>query len=190
MISDPHVIELCKRLLDQWEGDDIPYENRKGYNIGALIVSPENKVVAFERNAVNVNANVTEHAELNVIRNYLRKSGRYDLEDHIIYTSLEPCIMCVGAMIMSNVKQVYYCQHDYNFANAAERLRIDSRAIKGYPPYPRTVSIAPANSDIVKKLDEAHAAYLQKTGDDIMARFLASEGARMVYEDFVRYLKL
>lgn len=180
--NQKHVLKLFRYVLNHWEGEDIAYEQRSGYNIAALIVDAHDQPVWYERNKVNINANVIEHAELQAIQKYLRHSGLHDLKGHTIYASLEPCIMCVGAMIMSNVEQVYFCQHDHNFAHAAERLSIDSSSINGYPPYPRTVRVEPIHSDIVQHLDKAHKAYMQRTGETIMAKFLASEEARREYK--------
>lgn len=182
MLHDPNALLLYKLVLDLWEGEAIPYENRTGYNIGALIVDPQNKPVWFERNKVTPKTNATEHAELLAIRNYLTHTGLFDLKDHILYASLEPCIMCMGTMIMTNVKQVYFGQHDNKFGQAVERLNSNSTSINRNFLYPRAVSIEPAKTSFVQLLDDAHQKYVTETNDDVMARFLASDGARRVYE--------
>ena len=50
----------------------------------------------------------TAHAEMVAIRNACKKLEKYDLSGYILYTSCEPCPMCLSAIIWSNIKEVYY----------------------------------------------------------------------------------
>ena len=50
----------------------------------------------------------TAHAEVNAIRTACKKLKTHDLSNYILYTSCYPCPMCLGAIVWSNIKTVYY----------------------------------------------------------------------------------
>lgn len=50
----------------------------------------------------------TAHAEITAIRNACQKLNTYDLSNYVLYTSCEPCPMCLSAIIWSNIKEIYY----------------------------------------------------------------------------------
>jgi tRNA(adenine34) deaminase len=54
----------------------------------------------------------TAHAEIIALRDACATLGEYRLDDAAIYVTLEPCVMCVGAIINARVKQVYYGTRD------------------------------------------------------------------------------
>src|SRR5262249_5833098 len=116
--------------------------SRQGHNIGAVLVSADGDPVYWETNANFAEASATEHAEARVIRNYLahrRRQGRpaYRLTGDTIFTTLEPCAMCVGTMAMAGIARVVYGQTDPRYGKASERLQFDSRSRgSGFGPYP------------------------------------------------------
>ena len=80
----------------------------QGGPFGAIIVDKEGKIIAKGNNIVLKNNDPTAHAEVTVIREACKKLGTYDLSGYILYTSCEPCPMCLSAIIWSNIKEVYY----------------------------------------------------------------------------------
>ena len=80
----------------------------EGGPFGAVIVDKEGKIIAKGNNMVLKNNDPTAHAEVTVIREACRKLGTYDLSGYILYTSCEPCPMCLSAIIWANIKEVYY----------------------------------------------------------------------------------
>ena len=82
--------------------------NNEGGPFGAVITDNEGNIVAKGNNMVLANNDPTAHAEITVIREACKKLGTYDLSDYILYTSCEPCPMCLSAIIWSNIKEVYY----------------------------------------------------------------------------------
>ena len=80
----------------------------EGGPFGAVIVNKEGKIIAQGNNMVLKNNDPTAHAEVTVIREACKKLGTYDLSGYILYTSCEPCPMCLSAIIWSNIKEVYY----------------------------------------------------------------------------------
>lgn len=82
--------------------------HNEGGPFGAVIVDKEGNIIAKGNNTVLKNNDSTEHAEMNVIREACKKLGTNDLSGYILYTSCEPCPMCLSAIIWANIKQVYY----------------------------------------------------------------------------------
>lgn len=80
----------------------------EGGPFGAVIVDKEGNVIATGNNQVLKNNDPTAHAEVTAIRNACAKLNTYDLSDCILYTSCEPCPMCLSAIIWSNIKEIYY----------------------------------------------------------------------------------
>lgn len=78
-----------------------------GGPFGAVIVR-EGEIIAGSSNSVTIDNDPTAHAEVNTIRQACRKLGTFDLSDCIIYTSCEPCPMCLGAIYWAHLKCVYY----------------------------------------------------------------------------------
>jgi tRNA(Arg) A34 adenosine deaminase TadA len=78
-----------------------------GGPFGAVIVR-EGEIIAGSSNSVTLDNDPTAHAEVNTIRQACRKLGTFDLSDCIIYTSCEPCPMCLGAIYWAHLKCVYY----------------------------------------------------------------------------------
>lgn len=79
-----------------------------GGPFGAVIVNKEGEVIASGNNKVFKNNDPTAHAEIVAIRRACKKLGTSDLSGYILYTSCEPCPMCLSAIIWSNIKEVYY----------------------------------------------------------------------------------
>ena len=78
-----------------------------GGPFGAVIVK-DGEIVAGSSNSVTIDNDPTAHAEVNTIRKACQKLGTFDLSDCVIYTSCEPCPMCLGAIYWAHLKCVYY----------------------------------------------------------------------------------
>lgn len=80
----------------------------EGGPFGAVIVDQDGNIISTGSNQVLKNNDPTAHAEVMAIRNACAKLNTYDLSDYILYTSCEPCPMCLSAIIWSNIKEIYY----------------------------------------------------------------------------------
>ncbi|MEP7109887.1 MAG: nucleoside deaminase [Ferruginibacter sp.] len=169
-------------VFRDWQPGSIPREKRRGYNIGALLVDPENSPVFYGLNCINSTGNATQHGELRSITGYLDKTRRFNLEGFTIYTTLEPCVMCAGMITMTSVNRVVFGQHDVEYSKAFERLAIDTRAIGGFPPYPRAVLAHATTSEFCKELDVAYEDFLAKETEKMLARFLTTGTAQNIYK--------
>lgn len=81
---------------------------KEGGPFGAVIVDKDGNIIANGNNQVLNSKDPTAHAEIVAIRNACKKLQTYDLSGYILYTSCEPCPMCLSAIIWSNIKKVYY----------------------------------------------------------------------------------
>ena len=82
--------------------------NNEGGPFGAVITDKDGKIISIANNQVIKNNDPTAHAEVQAIREACKKLNTHDLSGYILYTSCEPCPMCLSAIIWSNIKEVYY----------------------------------------------------------------------------------
>lgn len=78
-----------------------------GGPFGAVIVK-DNNIIAEASNSVTIDNDPTAHAEVNCIRKATGKLGTFDLTGCDIYTSCEPCPMCLGAIYWAHLDHIYY----------------------------------------------------------------------------------
>lgn len=74
----------------------------------AAVVVKDNQIIAEGVNAVTSSNDPTAHAEVTAIRKACEVLGTFQLDDCVIYTSCEPCPMCLGAIYWARPKAVYY----------------------------------------------------------------------------------
>lgn len=79
----------------------------KGGPFGAIVVR-NGEILARASNEVTSRLDPTAHAEVMAIRKACEAVGDFQLEDCVIYTSCEPCPMCLGAIYWARPLQVYY----------------------------------------------------------------------------------
>ncbi len=170
-----------RRVLADWA----PAEDgarRRGYNIAAVLVAPDGKIVAGELNSVMETRDCTQHAEMRLIQNYLRRERCFNLNGYTVYTTLEPCAMCAATMSMAGIGKVYYGQSDPSFGKAAERLALDSSRENGYPPYPRAVRAELLRSPMQEELERK----FESSGMREITRWLATDEAKQIMSGHLR----
>jgi len=79
-----------------------------GGPFGAVIVR-NGEIVSEASNSVTADNDPTAHAEVNAIRRAAAKLGTFNLDGCEIYTSCEPCPMCLGAIYWAHLSHIYYC---------------------------------------------------------------------------------
>lgn len=82
-------------------------EHFNGGPFGAIVVK-DNKIIASGVNTVTTDHDPTAHAEVNAIRNACKTLNSFQLEDCEIYSSCEPCPMCLGAIYWARPKNLYF----------------------------------------------------------------------------------
>ncbi len=81
--------------------------SKEGGSFGAVIVR-DGEIVCAVHNLVSGKDDLTQHAELVAIQVACSKIGRKALQECILYTSCEPCMMCLGACHWAKFKAIYY----------------------------------------------------------------------------------
>jgi guanine deaminase len=109
-----------------------------GGPFGAVIVK-DGKIVSTGVNRVTANRDPTAHAEVTAIRKAAKKLGTFDLSGCEIYTSCEPCPMCLGAIYWAHLDRMYFGNtkvdakeigFDDSFIYEEIELNTDERKIK------------------------------------------------------------
>ena len=91
--------------------------------IGAVIVK-DGEVIARAHNLRETSQNPVTHAEVLAIQEASRYLGSFRLESCILYVTLEPCVMCSGAIIMSRIPHVVYGAPDKKGGTVDSLMRL------------------------------------------------------------------
>jgi tRNA(adenine34) deaminase len=98
--------------------------------IGACLIDEAGSLLAIAGNRTITDTDPTAHAEILVLREAAARIGNYRLVDTTIYTTIEPCAMCAGALVNSRVKRLVYGAADERFGAVETIFRIcDSAAL-------------------------------------------------------------
>lgn len=103
---------------------------KNGGPFGAVIVK-NGKIIALAHNTVIESADATAHAEINAIRQASKILNTNDLSGCTLYTSAEPCPMCLSAIIWANIKDVYYANTRKDADNIGFRDDVIYKYING-----------------------------------------------------------
>ncbi len=84
----------------------------KGGGPFASVIVRNGEIIASGANRVTLDNDPTAHGEVNAIRNACKELNTFILDDCELYTSSEPCPMCLSAIYWARIKKVYYaCSH-------------------------------------------------------------------------------
>ena len=107
MYNDKYYMELAlKEAKKSLKYDDVP--------IGAIIVKND-KIISKAHNMKEKTKIATKHAELVAIEKACKKMKTWYLTDCTLYVTVEPCLMCCGAIIQSRIKQIVYATKNEKF---------------------------------------------------------------------------
>ena len=131
--------------MNQWEyikkAVEVAVENVEkniGGPFGAVVVK-DGKIIGVGRNQVTATNDPTAHAEIQAIRAACEYLQEFQLKDCDIYTSCEPCPMCIGAIYWARPRSVYYActkedaakiGFDDHFIYEQIKLPIEKRSIR------------------------------------------------------------
>ena len=90
--------------------------------IGVVIVK-NNKIISKAHNKKEKTKIVTKHAEIIAIEKACKKLKTWHLNDCILYTTVEPCLMCSGAIIQSRIKKVYFSTANEKFGELLNQVK-------------------------------------------------------------------
>ena len=92
----------------------IKAENKNEVPIGAVIVK-DGKIISRGHNLRESKQNSLKHAEIIAIDRACKKLKNFRLEDCELYVTIEPCLMCAGAIVQSRIKKVYFGSRDEKY---------------------------------------------------------------------------
>lgn len=98
--------ELMRRAIALSEASVL-----KGGGPFGAVIAKNGEIIAEASNSVTIDHDPTAHAEVNAIRQAARELGTFDLSGCDIYTSCEPCPMCLGAIYWAHLDTIYYANN-------------------------------------------------------------------------------
>lgn len=91
--------------------------------VGAVIVMGD-EVIGRGRNSPIERSDPTAHAEILALRQAGAVAGNYRLEGAILYTTLEPCVMCAGALVAARIAKVVFGARDLRFGGVRSKFHL------------------------------------------------------------------
>jgi tRNA(adenine34) deaminase len=91
--------------------------------IGAVLVVGE-RIISRAGNRTRTDCDPTAHAEILALREAARRLGNYRLTDASVYSTIEPCAMCAGALVQARVKRLVYGARDERAGAVESHFRI------------------------------------------------------------------
>ena len=91
--------------------------------VGTCIVARE-EILAVAGNRTRTDGDPTAHAEIVALRAAAGKLGNYRLTDALVYSTIEPCVMCAGALIQARVKRLVYGARDERAGAVESHFRV------------------------------------------------------------------
>ncbi len=91
--------------------------------VGAVVVSG-GLVVGRGRNSPIAKVDPTAHAEMMALREAATAISNYRLEDAEMYVTLEPCVMCAGALVTARIRRLVFATRDLRFGGVRSKFRI------------------------------------------------------------------
>jgi tRNA(adenine34) deaminase len=105
-------LELAR---EAWDAGEVP--------VGAVVVISD-RVIGRGRNSPIAMTDPTAHAEILALREAAVAAGNYRLEDATVYSTLEPCVMCAGALVAARVRRLVFGARDLRFGGVRSKFRV------------------------------------------------------------------
>ena len=99
-------------------------EGRDEVPIGACVVTSEGILLAAAGNRTRTDCDPTAHAEIIALRHAAQAAGNFRLTDATLYSTIEPCAMCAGALVQARVKRLVYGARDERAGAVETNFRI------------------------------------------------------------------
>lgn len=103
LLIEPDILYMKAALKEAYEG----IKAGDGGPFGCVIVKRD-QIVGRGHNRVILKRDPTCHGEMEAIRDACENLGTFDLTGCVLYTTAEPCPMCLGAILWANIRQVYF----------------------------------------------------------------------------------
>lgn len=116
MTDDDWMMQALKQAEKAASINEVP--------VGAVLVDEQQQLIASAYNQPIKNHDPTSHAEINVLRQAALILENYRLINTTLYVTLEPCIMCVGAMVHSRIGRLVYGANEYKTGAVVSQFQL------------------------------------------------------------------
>ncbi len=126
MKNEKYMMLAIKEAKKSLKSNDVP--------VGAIVVC-NNKIIAKGYNKKEKTKMVTQHAEIIAINKACRKLKTWHLDECVLYITMEPCMMCCGAIIQSRIKRIVYGIENEKFGfvkKSPQKLEIEGGICKSF----------------------------------------------------------
>ncbi len=126
--QDEYFLKIAyTEAVKAFKNDDVP--------VGAIVVK-DNQIISKGYNQRIQKNNAIYHAEILAIERACRRLKTWRLDDCTLYTTLEPCLMCTGAIIQSRIKKVVFGAQDEKGGAIISQYKIfDDKKLNHHPQY-------------------------------------------------------
>ena len=115
MSDEDFLREALELARDAERGGEVP--------VGAVVVV-DGRVLGRGRNSPISRSDPTAHAEILALREAAAATGNYRLEGATMYATLEPCVMCAGALVAARVSRLVFGARDLRFGGVRSKFRL------------------------------------------------------------------
>jgi tRNA(adenine34) deaminase len=115
-IDERWMCVALKAAQEARERDEVP--------IGACVVSQDGKILSVAGNRTITDCDPTAHAEIIALREAAKTLGYYRLTDATVYSTIEPCAMCAGALVQARVKRLVYGARDERYGAVHTKFQL------------------------------------------------------------------
>jgi tRNA(adenine34) deaminase len=91
--------------------------------VGAVLVV-DGRIIARAHNSPIATHDPTAHAEMNLLRAAAHSLGNYRLQDATLYATLEPCVMCAGALVHARIRTLVFASRDLRFGGVRSKFQL------------------------------------------------------------------
>ncbi len=106
--SDEYFMQQAiKAAVEAQRLDEVP--------IGACLTDKNREILSITGNRTIFGNDPTAHAEILALRKAAKKVGNYRLTECILYTTIEPCVMCAGVLVNARIKRLVFGANDERF---------------------------------------------------------------------------
>ncbi len=143
---NPEYMDLAARL----SAENV---DRGGGPFGAVIVR-EGEIIATGVNSVTLDNDPTAHAEVSAIRAACRKLDTFQLKGCIVYSSCEPCPMCLSALYWAGIKKIFYGNTKEDAATIGFSDKFIYEEIEKKPSHRKVPGIHEAGTSAIKAFEK------------------------------------
>ena len=122
--------------------------------VGAVLVR-DGRIAGRGRNSPIANNDPTAHAEILALREAAERLGNYRLEEATLYCTLEPCVMCAGALVAARVARLVFGARDLRFGGVRSKFQVADSELLNHRVTVVEGVLAPECVDLLRDFFEA-----------------------------------